>query len=105
MLSQKVDQKNLNTLLFSISITREQARLNSVSLPKTGSWLQAVPQKALGLHMHPKELKINLEYRLGMKVFIVDGFHQFVKQRAMHLVIMQLLVGAMVSTKAPMMTS
>ena len=69
-LSSLIDKNNSSLLLSSIDNTRELARLNSVSLLKAGAWLQAVPSKSLGLHLRNKEIKVNLAYRLGLKVFV-----------------------------------
>ena len=48
---------------------REKARLNSVTLAHAGDWLNAVPVKALGLHLRPREFTSSLKYRLGMRVY------------------------------------
>ena len=68
-----VDKANQAILLDSCTDLREKARVHSVSLPKAGAWLHAVPSKALGLHMQSKEMKVNLHYRLGIEVFASSG--------------------------------
>ena len=52
---------------------RDRARLHSVGLPGAGDWLNAIPSKALGLHLRPKEFTVSVQYHLGLKVFPEEG--------------------------------
>ena len=49
---------------------REGARLQSLTLPHAGSWLNAVPIKGLGLYFSPTEFQDVFRYRLGLPVFL-----------------------------------
>ena len=42
---------------------REKVRLESLSLPQLGTWLAAATIPALGLHLHPNELRVSATYR------------------------------------------
>ena len=48
-LSNLVDKKNLSSLISSAENVPEKAHLNSVGLPKAGTWLLAIPSKSLPL--------------------------------------------------------
>ena len=48
---------------------REVARLNSLSLPHAGDWLNTPPLTALGLHLRPIEFVLAVKYRLGLPVY------------------------------------
>ena len=48
-------------------------RVLSVALPKSGSWLNCVPCKALGLHLSNKEFLVSAKYRLGLPIYGSDG--------------------------------
>ena len=72
-LSYRVDKQSLDHLIDSASLERDLARLKSVSLPKSGCWLNAIPSHSLGLHMKTKEFRVMSQYRLGMKVFRSSG--------------------------------
>ena len=52
---------------------REQARLASLSLPYTGTWLNVVPSPALGLHLRGPEFVTALQYRLGADIYRTAG--------------------------------
>ena len=47
----------------------EQVRLTSLSLPYTGTWLNAVPSPALGLYLRNPEFVTALKYRLGANIY------------------------------------
>ena len=52
---------------------REQARLASLSLPYSGTWLNVVPSPALGLHIRGTEFVTALKYRLGSHIYQAAG--------------------------------
>ena len=72
-LSFKIDKANHEQLLSVSNSTREKARLLSVGLPKAGCWMNAIPSKALGLHLSNLEFQATVKYRLGLPVFSRDG--------------------------------
>ena len=75
-LSSMVDGRNLATLTLILeedNDPREKARLNSLSLPHAGAWLEAVPIPALGLYLQPSEFVLAMRYRLGCPVYDRSG--------------------------------
>ena len=52
---------------------RDKARLNSVGMNHAGDFLNAVPVKALGLHLRPQEFTVSVKYRLGVPVHTASG--------------------------------
>jgi hypothetical protein len=52
---------------------REQARLASLSLPYSGTWLNVIPSPALGLHLRGPEFVTALKYRLGAHIYRTAG--------------------------------
>ena len=66
---EKLDKATYNAFFSSLPDSREQARLQSLSLPYAGAWLTAVPIKGLGLHLLPAEFQAAVRYRLGLPVF------------------------------------
>ena len=66
---EKLDNATYNAFFSSLPDSREQARLQSLSLPYAGAWLTAVPIKGLGLHLLPAEFQAAVRYRLGLPVF------------------------------------
>ena len=72
----KVDLLNQSLLLNSISEegeARETARMASLGLPHSGSWLSVVPSPALGLHLRAAEFTAALRYRLGIPIYTSEG--------------------------------
>ena len=49
------------------------ARLQSLQCPRSGAWLQAIPSKALGLHLSNVEVVTGVKLRLGMEVYDIEG--------------------------------
>ena len=73
-LSFQVDSRShLNLLASFEGNLREQARLNSASLPHAGDWLNVVPNRALGLKIQSNEYVAAIKYRLGVPVYGVEG--------------------------------
>ena len=73
-LSFKVDSYNKESLVSAPDLSlRDKARLSSVSLPKAGCFLNAIPSKALGLHLSNREFQCCVRYRLGVPVFSSSG--------------------------------
>ena len=66
---EKLDKATYNAFFSSLPDSREQARLQSLSLPYAGAWLTAVPIKGLGLHLLPADFQAAVRYRLGLPVF------------------------------------
>lgn len=76
MSSLKVDlfnQSFLSNLIAEQGDMREIARMSSLGLPHSGSFLSVVPSPALGLHLRPAEFIPVLKYRLGIPVYSNDG--------------------------------
>ena len=71
--SHQVDLFMQTAVLSSFEEPREKARLGSVALPHSGDWLNAVPSKALNLHMRPLEFRIAAKYRLGLPIYSSEG--------------------------------
>ena len=74
--SLKVDLLNQSLLLNSFSEegeARETARMASLGLPHSGSWLSVVPSPALGLHLRASEFTSALRYRLGIPIYTSEG--------------------------------
>ena len=69
VISQAIDANFVKELLEHAVEERDQARLKSVGMKHAGDWLNAVPVKALGLHLRPLEFTTSAKYRLGMPVF------------------------------------
>ena len=73
-LSFAVDSKtHLNLLASFEGNPREQARLNSASLPHAGDWLNVIPNRALGLKIQSNEYMAAIKYRLGVPVYDTEG--------------------------------
>ena len=73
-LSFAVDSKtHLNLLASFEGNQREQARLNSASLPYAGDWLNVIPNRALGLKIQSNEYVAAIKYRLGVPVYDTEG--------------------------------
>ena len=53
--------------------TREKARLRCLQRAGAGDWLCALPSQALSLHLQRMELAMAGWYRLGIRVFGVEG--------------------------------
>jgi hypothetical protein len=49
--------------------TRTKARLNSLTLALSGSWLNVLPNPFLGLSPHNQEFCLAAQYRLGLPVY------------------------------------
>ena len=76
MASLKVDSLNQSLLLQNINEegeVREIARMASLGLPHTSSFLSVVPSPSLGLHLRAAEFIPVLKYRLGIPVYTCDG--------------------------------
>ena len=72
-ISQKVDEYSAKQLFDEAEKERDKARLKSVSMQHAGDWLNAVPVKALGLNLRPREFTASVKYRLGLKVYSSSG--------------------------------
>ena len=48
---------------------RETVRLAALSLPHAGTWLSAVPNPALGMHLSSQEFILAMRYRLGLPIY------------------------------------
>ena len=48
---------------------RETVRLAALSLPHAGTWLSAVPNPALGMHLSSQEFVLAMRYRLGLPIY------------------------------------
>ena len=71
-LSTFVDTNNFNALkeiMEAEGNIREIARINSLSLPYAGAWLETVPIPALGLYLQPSEFVQAIRYRLGCPIY------------------------------------
>ena len=73
VISHAVESNLAKELMDGATSEREKARLNAVSLKHSGDWLNAVPVKALGLHIHSQEFAVALKYRLGVPVYPSSG--------------------------------
>ena len=47
--------------------------MGSLGLPNSGAWLNVIPSPALGLHFQPREFVTAVKYRLGVKLFPIEG--------------------------------
>ena len=65
----KNNQKLLSDLLSELGSDREKARLNSLSLPQAGAWLNVIPSPSICLHLRPLEFTTMLKYRLSCPVY------------------------------------
>ena len=72
-LSSRVSKRKMDYLREELSSTRESARLNFLSLPHAGDWLNVVPSPALGLQLRGQEFRTSVLYRLGAPVFPGEG--------------------------------
>ena len=70
-LSSRVDQKLKESLWEGVRDDEEmvKARLQSLSLPHSGNWLNVAPIKSLGLHLRPQEFIYAARYRLGLPIY------------------------------------
>ena len=75
MISLKIDQEQLRRLegMVDEDVTREKARLGSLSLPHAGDWLNCAPIKSLGLHLRPSEFFLAVKYKLGLPIYDAEG--------------------------------
>ena len=48
---------------------REVVRLAALALPHAGTWLSAVPNPALGMHLTSQEFVLAMRYRLGLPIY------------------------------------
>ena len=46
-----------------------KARLQSLTLPHAGNWLNVAPIITLGLHLRPQEFVLAASYRLGLPLY------------------------------------
>ena len=89
MLSNKVDQKIFANHIMLAQDDHEKARLSSAGLPKAQAWLLSALSKSLEL----QEIKFNLKYRLGLKVFVCNGMFPVCGSKAMLMATLQSLLG------------
>jgi hypothetical protein len=68
-----VDLKRKRVLEAAITDVRPRAVLNSVTLPHSGDWLNAIPSTSLGLKLHSAEFRAVAQYRLGIPLYSVAG--------------------------------
>ena len=75
-ISLRIDTHNTQTFLTQTrdsGSVRDAARLNSLGLPNSGSWLNVIPSPTLGLHLKSPEFIVCVKYRLGMQIFPTNG--------------------------------
>ena len=92
-LSLKIDLQNhkvLKEIIEENGRVRDIARINSLSLPNAGAWLNVVPSPALGLHLRPTEFIVSVKYRLGLDIFQSEG-----KCTVQHVIIRVIKLGTM----------
>ena len=73
MISFEIDKKLKLSLLQSLTLQRDKARLASLGLAHAGDWLNVIPSPILGLHVRPHEFRYSVLYRLGAPVYPSDG--------------------------------
>ena len=69
-LSPRIDEASYNSLLTSAPNTRSRALDFSTALPHARDWLNVVPSSALGLHHHDREVRLCLDYWLGLRMSV-----------------------------------
>ena len=67
-LSHCIDQATHQNLLSSAPDIRSNALALSTSLPHAGDWLNVIPSSTLGLHFQDKEIRLCLQYWLGLRM-------------------------------------
>ena len=67
--SHNLDLQAQKSLYNGAADPRERARLGCVLLSHSGDWLNAIPSKAMNIHMRPSEFRVAAKYRLGIPVF------------------------------------
>ena len=72
-LSFSMDSSNREELLSLPHSQRDKVRLLSVTLPKSGSWVNSLPSKALCLHLSNKKFLVTAKYKQGQPVFSCHG--------------------------------
>ena len=65
-LSHAIDQYSSESLLFQAPDSRHCALVLSTSFSHSGDWLKAIPSSALNLHFFDREIRICLQYWLGV---------------------------------------
>ena len=68
-LSTLIDLKVHGDVMASDLGVRDKARLNALTLPHCGDWLNALPNPYLGLALHDQEFRLAAQYRLGLPVY------------------------------------
>ena len=68
-----IDLRQQELTIALASTIRDKARINCVSLSKSGDWLNAIPSYAFNLHMPAAEFRAAIKYRLGIPLFLTDG--------------------------------
>ena len=68
LLSRCIDETSFNLLVSGAPNTRSKALALSTAIPHAGDWLNVVPSKALGLHLHDWEFRLCLQYWLGLQL-------------------------------------
>ena len=68
-----IDENAVDQLKLKSDNDRDKARINSLSIKHSGDWLNAVPVRALGLHLQPLEFTTSVKYRLGIPVYETTG--------------------------------
>ena len=72
-LSYRLDTRNHELFIQSLTSDRSKARLGSLGLPNAGAWLNVVPRKSLGLDFRSQEFRACVLYRLGVPLFSAEG--------------------------------
>ena len=73
VISHQADLHTQQQLVTSLQEVHDRARLKSLELLRAGDWLNAIPSRALGLHLRPRKFSVAVQYRLGMNVFAESG--------------------------------
>ena len=70
-LGVRVDQEQRRRLLAGLGEDEVEvkARLQSLTLPHAGNWLNVAPITTLGLHLRPQEFVLAAGYRLGLPLY------------------------------------
>ena len=68
-----IDKKLKLSLIQSLTLQRDKARLASLGLAHAGDWLNVIPSPILGLHVRPQEFRHFVLYRLGAPVYPPNG--------------------------------
>ena len=67
-LSHTIDEASHADLLSRAPDTRSKALALSSAIRHAGDWLNAVPSRALGLHLRDQEFRLCLQYWLGLTI-------------------------------------